>query len=103
VKASQRARPVLVPRNITPVGTALSIPQSGPDPSPGNAVIPSAPDQPRSGRACQRLNPPLTTYEKWPGRGEAAASVGQIRIPIFLAASALLLGRSAGSGTPPTV
>src|SRR6516225_3197913 len=102
VKASQPAKRVLVPRNITPVRTALAVPQSGPIPLPGIVAIPSAPVQPKSGRTCQRLNPPLTTYESGPATGKDVVSEGQINTFRFVAPIALLLGRSVGSATPPT-
>lgn len=104
VVASQIARPVLVPRYITPVRTALSSPQFGPVPWAGIVVgvLPSAPLQPIPGWACQRLNPPLTTYESVPGCGEVAISLGQFRMAMLVDPRTRLLACSDGSGLPLT-
>ena len=79
-----------MPRNITPVCAATSVPQSGPVRVSEPPV--AVPVQPIVGSPTQREKPPLTTYERFPRMGQDVKSAGQTSTPSFLLPIARLLG-----------
>ena len=93
VRRSQGALPVSVPRNITPVCAATSIPQSGPVRVSDPPFL--VPFQPIVGSPTQREKPPLTTYDRFPWPGWTVRSSGQVRTPIDLPLMRTLLGEPA--------